>query len=212
MGFLTVGPYGPLSGRTGNTVGRITKNGNVFAARPRKSTKPPTQKQLDVRSRFTLLAEFLGFLQELVNTGFAAYSSEMSPMNAALQYNYKKAITGVSPNFSLDLAKVMYSRGKRVTKALGSTISSAATAEITFAWEVTETTTAKKLDKATFVIYCAQQGEFVIVQDVATREDGTYTVQAPQIFVGEMVHCYMHFTSVNNEVSDSVHVAQVLVI
>lgn len=212
MGFLTVGPYGPLSGRTGNTVGRVTKNGNVFAARPRKSTKPPTQKQLDVRNRFTLLAEFLGFLPELVETGFAAYSGEMSPMNAALQYNYKKAITGVSPNFSLDLTKVLYSRGKRVTKALGSILASAPEAELTVTWLPTETTTAKKLDKASFVLYCVEQGEFVIVRDVVNREAGTYAIQAPQIFTGDTVHCYMHFTSANNEVSDSVHVGQVTVI
>ncbi len=214
MGFLTVGPYGPLSGRTGNTVGRITKNGNVFAARPRKSSKAPTQLQLDVRSKFKLLPEFLSFLADLVNVGFADYDSRMSPMNAAIKFNYNRAITGVAPNFSLDLSKVMYSRGTKVAKPTSPVVGSQSGAELSFSWApvTTESESIKKLDRATFVVYDVEQEDFVILKDVVTREGGAYTLQLPQSFTGDTVHCYMHFTSVDKDVSNSVYVGNVTVL
>jgi hypothetical protein len=95
-------------GRTGNNVGRVVKDKNTFSMRPAKSSVDPTQLQIDQRFKFGLIATWLRRLAGVIDVGFKDYDAEMSPRNAAISYNLLNAVTGVSPNFSIDYEKVVY--------------------------------------------------------------------------------------------------------
>ncbi|MDR6783350.1 hypothetical protein ABIE26_000162 [Pedobacter africanus] len=108
MGKLFAGPFCDLTGKTGNNVGRWVKGKNIFAIKPHKSSVPPTQPMLDQRFKFGLMNGWLNRISKLVKPGFADYDVAMSAVNACVGYNLKRAITGVSPNFTIDYSKVLY--------------------------------------------------------------------------------------------------------
>jgi hypothetical protein len=214
MGFLHSGPFGSLNGRTGNNVGRWTKGKNVFSIRPHKSSKKATQAQLDVRAKFTLMAEFLSFMAPLIDVGFSAYDATMSPMNAAIGYNIQKAIIGVSPNYAIDYPRVIFSRGTKVNVPIDPLVTSTTPANIDIVWDPTFTlgTAALADDLANFLVYDPETQEYVVLNNAALRSEGSFALQVPAHFAGDLVHCYMSFVSKKGKVSKSIYLGNLNVL
>jgi len=214
MGFLHSGPYGSLNGRTGNNVGRWTKGKNVFSIRPHKSSKKATQAQLNVRTKFTLMAEFLVNATTLIDMGFKAYDADMSPMNAAIGYNIQNAVTGVAPNFTVDYSKIAFSKGNRVAKPSRDGIASITAGYVDFTWEgISVGNKASKLtDKANFIVYNPTTNELVVLEEVVERSEAEFSLQVPSHFSGDLVHCYMNFVSVEKRVSNTAYIGQIVLI
>jgi hypothetical protein len=214
MGFLHSGPFGSLNGRTGNNVGRWSKGKNVFSIRPHKSSKKATQAQLNVRAKFTLMAEFLANATTLIELGFKAYESEMSPMNAAVGFNIKNAVTGIAPNFAVDYSKIIFSRGKQVAEPSNGGIASITAGYVDFTWDATTIGNRKSkiTDKANFMVYNPTTDEFVILEEVVERSEAEFALQVPSHFSGDLVHCYMNFISLEKRVSDTTYLGALTLI
>ena len=85
-------------------------------------------------------------------------------MNKAVQYNLLNAVTGVSPNFNLDHARMKFSLGKC---PLPSNIDAetVAGAKINFAWGVSsQSKYGKDTDLVNLVVYNVDKDEFVILE------------------------------------------------
>ena len=213
MGFLKGGPYYHLVGRTGNNVGRVVKGKNVFAMRPAKSSKLPTQALLDQRFKFGLITNWLRRLAGVINVGFKDYDSEMSPRNAAVSYNLQNAIIGVSPNYTIDYEKVVYSRGL-LDVAYNPLIAVTVAARLDYTWGApTGDSNAQGTDKATFVVYNESKNKFVTLKGVILRSALAYNLLLPPDWSGDTVVAYLSFVSADGKlVSDSHYVGQFIVL
>jgi len=208
MGFLTGGPYYNLIGRTGNNVGRRVRGKNVFSMRPHKSTKPPTEAQLEVRSKFGLMMSWLSWLSPLVEVGFQDHDASESAMNACFSYNFKNAITGVSPNFRVDYPKVLYSKGK-LSPAFDPEVALAPAQGLDFNWTAELGNGVGSLtDMATVMVYNPTKDRFVVMTNAAPRSALTYTLTLPGDYAGTTIHCYISFVSVDGKMaSNSTYIA-----
>jgi hypothetical protein len=134
-------------------------------------------------------------------------------MNDAVAYNLRNAITGVSPDFSIDLPKLSFSRGKLIAPKSIST-QPVAGAKITFTWTASDE--VQKLtnpaDMLMVLVYNPLKNEFVTRMGITPRSALTYTIQLPLDFTGDEVHTYLALEGIEGKVSDSIYAGAVNVI
>jgi len=204
MGIIKGGILGGFRNKTGAVVGSYWRTLDVIRGMPRISGKAPTQSQLDQRARFKLVTSYFAWIGDLIAVGYKSLSSIDTPMNVAVSYHLKEAITGVSPNFSLDFTKVMFSQGK-LALPFNSGATSTDAAELDFTWstEVKQGPIAsiykQGSDMLSILVYNPMMFEFTTLHNVAPRSAGTYKMSLPIEFSGEGVHCYLAFNSVNRK-------------
>jgi hypothetical protein len=196
MGIIRGGVLGGFRNKTGAVIGSYWRTLDVIKGLPRMSGKAATQAQLDQRAKFKLVTSYFSWIGDLINVGYKALSSIDTPMNVAVSYHLKEAIIGVSPNFTLDYTKVMFSQGK-LKLPFSTAATATAVAEIDFSWSNTGANTPYKLgsDMLSILVYHPILFEFVTLHNVAPRSAGSYTMSLPTEFSGEAVHCYVAFNS-----------------
>lgn len=153
MARLRQGILGPVSGSVGTITGASWKDIDYIRS---KSTKPkgePSPAQLDNQYKFSAVISFVSTMTELLNETFAKYATSMSPSNAAFSYNFENAITGVSPDFSIDYTNALISRGDLPNAS--SVTASITSRTVHFAWtDNSGVGLALAADKAVLVAYC----------------------------------------------------------
>jgi len=212
MGIQDKGAFGGFRNKTGPLVGRIVAGQNVITAVPRKSTKPPTAKQLDQRKKFGLITAHLSGISNLIRIGYQERELRQSPMNKAVQYHLRNAVTGVSPDFQIDHAKLMYSMGKSplpgAIEVLG-----VAGAKADYSWGVSFGQHSMPTDVVTLLVYNPEKNRFVFLEGAAARSELSFSLQLPASFLGDTVHCYISFVSLDGKVvSNSDYAGQLIVV
>jgi hypothetical protein len=212
MGTQLKGPLGAFRGKVGNIIGSVVKGRNIITSLHTKSSKPPTKAQLDQRRKFGLVTSFLSYFSDLTEIGFSSQTSIGSAMNAAVSYNLKYAITGSSPDFSINYSELSFSRGK-LTGPKDSEVEALPAAKLKFTWTANDA--ALKLtdpaDQLLILVYNPNRDEVATAIKVAARNALTYTLQLPAEFSADEVYCYMAFVSIDGRVSDSIYAGAVAV-
>lgn len=213
MGTQLKGPFGGFSGKTGPLIGIIARGKSIITSLHKPSNKPPTKGQLDQRKKFGMVTNLLGYFSDLIEIGFQDHKEPESSMNAAVSYHLKNAITGVSPDFSIDLSQLSFSRGKLIApKSIA--VQTVAGAKVTFTWTASDE--VQKLtnpaDMLMVLVYNPEKKEFITRIDAAPRSALTYTIQLPSDFAGDEVHGYLAFEGAEGKVSDSIYAGAINVI
>jgi len=135
MGKLKNGAFGHLNGRIGNLV-FYTLNGENIARISGRSTKPPTEKQLDNYQRMAVVNQFQKPLLPFLNIGFAkaGMDSGQKPYNDALSYNKINALQGEYPLIGMDYSKALVAKGDLPT-ALNPVINPVSDG-VAFSWQM----------------------------------------------------------------------------
>lgn len=195
MGKLSRGFLGGFQGQLGTAYGCFWRLMDLIKAMPRKSNKPPTPKQLNVQLRWALITDFLSWLAPVIKVGYQNKPSNQSAMNAAVSYNVKNAVTGVAPNYMIDFTKLQLSEGV-LEEASGYTVSTAIGSKLEISWLASAAGAVNSYvtDKVSIVVYNLDKHKFVMLKDVATRDDLEFTVQLPLDYAGDTVHCYLTMT------------------
>jgi len=215
MGIIRGGVLGGFRNKTGAVIGSYWRTLDVIKGLPRISGKKATQAQLDQRAKFGLVTSYFSWIGDLIAVGYKALSSIDTPMNVAVSHHLKEAVIGVSPNFTLDYSKVMFSQGK-LKLPVSASASSAAAAEIDISWTNSGSDNAFKLptDQLSILVFHPILFEFVTLHSVVPRSAGTYTMSLPAEFSGSAAHCYIAFNSVDRKdfASESKYLGLVTVI
>jgi hypothetical protein len=216
MGIIRQGILGGFRKKTGSVVGAYWRKLDVIRGLPRKSSKPPTIAQLNQQLKFALVTSFLSWISNLVDKGFKGKaSSSASAMNLAVAYNLKYAVTGISPNFTINYPELMFNRG-RLELPEDPDVTAAVGAALVFNWPTggPDERFLDATDRISILVYDPTIDKFVKVANAAARSAGTYTLNVPPTFVGHGVHCYISFSSVKTKalVSDSAYIGLITVI
>ena len=215
MGTYIKGIHGGTSGKVGNVIGANWRSIDYWRSLSRKSNKPATQEQIDVRYIFDMVSKFLKPAAGLIKVGYPQEKNKTA-MNAALSYHITEAVTGVSPNFTIDYKKAKFCKGPLLA-AQGTVASAVASGSVGATWLASGGILGdyKSTDKAVILIYNPAQGAYVMQGDGAVRDDLEVTVTVPASFVGDLVHVWMYFIEATGKyprLSNSVHVGMVTVI
>ena len=210
MGTIEKGFMGGFRGKFGTAVGSTWKGKSVIRSKPPgKRTAPPSEAQLEVQAKFTLMTNFLRPLSDLFDQTFRKTAVGMSGANRAFSEN-KNAITGVFPDFAVDFPRVLLSKGSLPNVSVPAVVS-AATGKLQFTW--TDNTGAKKKALSSDLVFVAAYNhdldEWEYVEKAAPRNAGTYTMDLT-VFSGKPVQAYMVvFTADKKSVSDSLFAGMV---
>lgn len=195
MGTINRGILGGFRKKTGTVVGACWRKLDVIRALPRKSGKAPTALQVEQQQKFRLVTTFLNRFKELIDAGFYDPGEVKTPMNLAVNYHLKEAVTGTVDHFVIDPAKVAFSRGY-LARSLDQEvqIDPGSTTQLVVRWSMETEGDSSPDDRVSFLVYNKSQHRFIRVVNGATRADGTCSIQIPQAFSGE-VYVYMNFSS-----------------
>ena len=214
MGKISQGVLGGFSGKVGNVVGGSWKGIDYMRIKPASVANPRTQGQVDQRSKFSVVLNFLQPMSEFLRVGFKLYTKKMTQFNSAMSYNLNHAVTGAYPDFTIDYPHALVSHGQ-LNGAIGTGVASANPAVVDFTWEDNSgpgMSKAKTTDKALLLVYNASKGIAIYDLEGASRDTGAQSLEVPADFSGDEVQTFMAFISEDgSQVSDSVYVGSVVV-
>ena len=204
--------FGEISGKVGKFVYSSWKGKPYVRSLPEHVSNPKTQGQLEQRAKFKTMIRFLQPLTLFLRVGFYKKTSTMSPFNSAMSYNYKNALAGSYPDYSIDYSKVLVSHGL-LPGAVNPEARLTPAGEIEFTWENNSIAIgAMSDDKVLLVVYNSDKQEVVTIMGGNLRSGGSQMVVVPSTFAGNEVYCYIAFQNdYKSVVSDSQFVGGIMV-
>jgi hypothetical protein len=219
MAQLTTGILGKVSGKVGNVVGGTWKGINYLRTMAASVNNPNTDLQYSQRLKFSTVIRFLQPITEFIRVGYKGQAVKMTAFNAAFSYNFHNALTGDFPDFAIDYAHVIVSRGN-LSGAINPACTSTEAAKAVLSWEpASGSGQASETDTAIFVIFNSVKQEAVYSLNAGSRADGSLQVSLPSSWSGDEVHCYIAFMTMNsmlggqgrNSISNSSYAGSVIV-
>ena len=212
MGKINLGILGSFSGKVGNVVGGKWKGISYMRAKATSVSNPRTDGQMSQRSKFALVLAILKPITGFIRVGYKKYAIKQTAFNAAMSYILNNAVTGSSSaDYSVDLAKVLVSRGN-LTGAANAKVTSAG-GVVTLTWDDNSGSgTATQTDKALIVVLNPTRVESVFDTAGNQRVAGTEDIPVPADWVGESVEVFLGFiTADGKDVANSVYLGTVAV-
>lgn len=199
MGKFYKGILGGFQGTVGTVVGATWRGMDVLRSRPRKSNKPATDAQLEQRSRFKLMAEFLRPMRPVLKLYFGQPSNAKSKSNLATAYHMNEAVAGTYPSFTVDFQKVITSKGE-LTRLENPVVTPQANAILAITWtDNTGEGQAKTDDQLVIVVHNATKGDTRHKLEAASRATGNFSYDLPDTWTGDTVHVYLSVASATDK-------------
>jgi hypothetical protein len=194
MGRITKGILGGFSGIVGTVIGGTWKGIDYMRSKPNKKKGVATADQLMQQAKFTMMMRFLQTMTGLLEITFKSAANKMTEFNAAFSYNLKNAVTGLWPNFKVDYAKALVSRGNLPNAGAPAAVA-AGSGIITFSWtDNSGTGNAVATDKTVLAAYCPAMDSTIYTSGTTTRADGGEKLDVT-LFTGQAVETWIAFVS-----------------
>jgi hypothetical protein len=213
MGTYRKGILGPFSGKVGTVIGSSWNGIDYLRSLPKPSGKEATNLQLIQRAKFGLANGFLSPVSALVNQGYKSLAIRKTGFNVAISNIIADAITGAYPDFEIDYARVMFSKGVLVG-CWNAVVSSTQPAELDLSWtDNSGSGTAKATDQAVILAYNPAKSQFVYnLETGAERSAATDTLVLPAEFSGDTIQVWIAFMTPDRKLfSTSIHAGQILI-
>ncbi len=206
MGKIAQGILGGLSGKVGNVIGGNWKGIDYLRIKPSSVANPRTEGQVNQRNKFTVALEYLQPNLAFVKKGYKNYAVKKTEFNASMSYVLNNAITGTAPDFTVDFANALLSRGN-LSGVLNPGTDLVTPEEVTFTWDDNSTDgNANATDIAMLLVYNPGKKESIAQLEGANRTAGTESVIIPSTYAGDTVELFMAFiTADGSKVSNSVY-------
>lgn len=212
MGKINQGILGGFRGKVGNVIGGNWKGIDYMRVKPSSVANPKTEGQVDQRSKFSTVLQFLQPLKDFVKVGYNNYAVKMTQFNSAMSYILKNAVTGSYPDFKIDYSSALVSRG-----ALSGGLNAKAESTedgIVFSWDDNSGVgSAQSTDKAMILVYNVAEGEAIYSTSGELRSSGTQTATLPDSYQGDDVECFIAFISNDSSsISNSTYLGSIAVV
>ena len=206
------GVLGSFNGKVGTVVGAKWKGIEYMKIKPGKSTKPPTQLQIEQRAKFTLLIRFVSTMGKLLEQTFKGSAIKMTGVNSAFRYIYDNAIVGTYPSFALNFSKVLISKGNLINVGNPTAVASGG-GLIKFNWaDNSGVALSNANDKSILVVYCEELKRTLYVTSAGGRSAQTASIDA-SMFVGKTVETWLGFIAADDsDVASSIYTGELVVV
>lgn len=197
--------FGRIIGKHGTAVGAIREGKPVLRVFT-PPANPKTAKQIAQRTKFAFVWKALKPLRRLFYIGFGSKKGYYE----AISWVLKNAITGVSPNFTIDFSKVKIASGS-LSKARSSQITAAAGNVVTVEWDSVLWGEGSLDDLAHVVYVDPLAGAYLHFATNAKRQDGEFTTTLTGVPAGITLHVWLFF-AFEDQRSDSQYAGTVLTV
>lgn len=195
MGKIAQGILGGLSGKVGNIIGGSWKGIDYIRIKPSSVANPRTVGQVNQRNKFSATLEFLQPNKDFINVGYKSYAVKKTAFNAAMSEVLANAITGIAPDFNVDYANALVSKGS-LSGVLNPVTDLTTAGEVSFSWDDNSAgKTAKSTDKAMLLAYNPAKKESIYILEGASRSAGSEILTIPNAYSGDTLEMYMSFIS-----------------
>lgn len=207
------GINGAFKGKVGQVVGVTWMGMEVMRSVPEAFTKAPTAAQLNQRRILAMVSSWLRPLKELIWIGFQYFATGKSPMNSAVSFVMKQALTIENGHQQIDFPKVIFSRGELLISIIKDIIA-LVDAILHIKWDnVPASALNKDDDQATFILYNADKEKFATFKNVAQRGDKEAVLQLPANFAGDEIYGWMHYVNAKGDgISTTVYLGEITVV
>ena len=209
MGKINLGILGSFSGKVGNVVGGSWKGISYMRARASSVANPRTDGQMSQRSKFALVLGILKPITGFIRVGYKRFTTKQTAFNAAMSYILNNAITGTFPDFSVDLSKVLVSRGNLTPASNAAAIGAGGSIGLT--WDDNSASNmASATDKAVVVVMNPVRAEAVYETAGSLRSTGIHEIAVPADWLGESVEVFLGFIAEDaKDLANSVYLGSV---
>ena len=189
------GMLGSVQGKVGNVVRTRWKDKEVLRAKGVRRSKKLSETQLNNRSKFGLGSTFVCDMGNLFDITYRQLAIGKTARNAALSNLMQNAITGSSPNYAIDYARVNFSVGNGLNNVADAEASSVLPGMVRFSWtDLSRNDKTKFSDKAMLVAYSTSMERGTYNTAAADRDDLVANLKMAH-FRGETVHTWIIFIS-----------------
>ncbi|MEH3113525.1 DUF6266 family protein [Pedobacter terrae] len=189
MATYSKGANGAFSGKVGSVIGSNWRSVDYLRGLPKKSSKTSTEAQLAQRTKFTLAAQYLSPIKDILNIGFKDKQlNKITGYNAAVKIFLNQAVTGNYPDFEIDFSKVVISKGSlSVMHGLSASLQGS---DLLLNWQrILNRYNAFDDDVLTVVLFNTTKNMYM-VYDEAQRAALTYTAVIGTHFSGDIFHAW----------------------
>ncbi|WP_316793026.1 DUF6266 family protein [Pedobacter frigoris] len=206
------GINGPVSGKVGSVIASSWRGINYLKSVQDGKKKQSSPAQIHQQRIFALVSGWLRPLKALIAIGYQVVKEKKTPMNAAISFVMKHAVSGSGDDMVIDFANVVFSRGELLISVIKEIVS-LVDAVLYIKWEdVLGSAYCKDDDQANFVVYNPDKEKFVMFENVAVRSAKEVNLQLPANFLGDTLHCYMHYVNAQgNMLSTGQYLGQIVV-
>ncbi|MDR3652844.1 MAG: DUF6266 family protein [Paludibacter sp.] len=188
--------FGTISGGHGSAVAATTKDGQNILRIYKAPSNPNTPAQVVQRGKIGFVNTELSPLRDI----FKVTYRNNKGMNLAVSYALRNAITSTSPNFALDYSNICFAWGSiQLPEQTTATPDDGNT--IRFDWDTTLRKKNEDPDELN-VILMNENSKFTILRErVSLRDAATTKVSVPAIWAGTEVHCWIYFSTPENNLT-----------
>ena len=170
MGRYSTGANGAFSGKVGSVIGSNWRNVDYLRGLAKRKKRGASELQLAQQMRFTLCANQLRVIKDVLNIGFSDKKlNKITGYNAAVRLFLSEAITGEYPNYGVDYSKITMAKGSLIPL---SDVSIVVEENISLNW-VPEFSLSAFADDRLFVIVYNENTKSYRLFDQAKRGDET---------------------------------------
>ena len=172
---------------------------------------PTIDLQKTGRSKFALALSICKPLTGFLRVGYKNFTTKQTAFNAAMSYILENAIIGEYPNYTVDIKKVLVSKGTLPGVQNGFTTYQ--NREISINWtDNSGTGNAKSSDNSMIAILNISKDEAVFEIAGRPRFVGNHKITIPADWKGDCLEVFISFISEDRkEVSDSSHISFIIV-
>jgi hypothetical protein len=186
--------YGTISGKVGDTVANVLKDGTNIIKVYRPASNPNTEKQQAQRLKFGLINKEISYMRELFKITFGSTGGVNKVISSAM----RNAIVGTFPDFSFDYTQLMLATGSvQPISQINVQLSEHASVKLT--WSTSVFIGMSPLDTVNIALANPVKRLAVLEKGIATRGDGQCEVVLPEEWEGDEIHCWVYLTSENNK-------------
>ena len=208
MAKLIIGLLGGISGKVGPIVGATWKGVEYVRAAAAPSTKPRTEKQIAQQVKFKFLQNFLKPFQKFIVVGFRNDAIRRTECNVAFSLNYKSAIIGSYPDFSIDYSKVIMSKGI-LPNLFEPKIKFLTAGTLELSWSVFAECIGSFEDQVTLLLYNPRLQKIDGFIGGVSRSAARCTFDINPRLIGESLEVYVSLTSNNRKlISNSLYMGR----
>lgn len=178
MAVISKGILGGFSGKVGTVVGANWRGKDIIRSLPTKKNRKASDLQMIQRMKFKLVSQFMAPLNQLTSKYFGEYQGSKSRTNLAMSHHLTDAVEEINDQLVINYSKVVITKGVLPSVSIDSSDIQNDTLEI--AWTSNAGVgLAKATDKLVVIIYSKTHNSFHVVEDSATRADGTISTPMP---------------------------------
>lgn len=204
------GLLGPFYGKIGPVIGSHWKGINYIKSVSAKQPKQPTAAQLANQAKFKFMNQWLEPFHPYITVSFFGQHRNRTEINHAFQLNYRVALQGFYPNFSIDYSKVCLSKGLLKAPQLQQ-LDAFMPGSLSFSWVQQTGRWAAHDDQLMLVLFAPELRLADGGVGMAKRSDGKLIYAYDSRLGAQEVEIYVSFIALNRKkMSDSIYLGRML--